>query len=126
MVSLGRTARIETHLLVEGNLLHVGLSLVGQVGLAGSDGVGTSQRQVVVEAVPQGPPGVEKTLQAPAQHRLLLSALLSTAQQNWQENSEQYMPNTMRTKAHCPLALHTRASAIASPQTCRDCKTIFC
>ena len=61
--------RTQAYLLIEGNLLHVGLGLVGEIGLAGTDGVRAAQRQIIVEAVAQGSPRVKQTLQAPAQQR---------------------------------------------------------
>lgn len=54
-------------LLVEGNLLEVGLNLIGEVGLASANGSGAAKGQVVVEAVAKCAPGVEQALQAPAQ-----------------------------------------------------------
>lgn len=54
----------QTDLLVEGNLLKVWQSPLSQVGLAGSDGSGAAQGQVVEKAVTKCTPSVELTLQA--------------------------------------------------------------
>ena len=55
-----------TYLLIERNLLHEGSHSIGQVGLPGANGSGSTQSEVVVEAMAKSAPGIKETLQAPA------------------------------------------------------------
>ena len=51
-------------MLVEGDLLHVGVRLRRQGGLAGADRGGAAQREVVVEGGPKGAPGWGESIAA--------------------------------------------------------------
>lgn len=55
---------LNANLLIEGNLLQVWQSPVGQVGLAGTNGGRATKSQVVEETVAECTPGVKLTLKA--------------------------------------------------------------
>ncbi len=57
----------QAHLFIEGDLFNVGQHLAGEIGLARTNGSGTSQGEIIVEGLAKGSPCVKLALQAPDQ-----------------------------------------------------------